>query len=118
MEQSALDLKLQQLERLLLRERSCIQTLVFDGLQELQEEKKCLLDELFEDASPCSAAQKQLAYTLREENLRNARQIWHALNLLRRTMDDCCRHLAPDGYNRHGTRRHLTPHGLLLKGRM
>lgn len=118
MEQSTLDMKLQQLEQLLLRERNCIQTLVFDGLQELQEEKKCLLDELLGDASSCSASHKQLAHNLREENRRNARQIWHALNMLRRTMDDCCRRLAPEGYNRHGTRRHLAPHGLLLKGSM
>ncbi|SDZ79991.1 hypothetical protein SAMN05660420_00372 [Desulfuromusa kysingii] len=109
---------LMQLEKLIMQERCFACTMKIAGLQQIQQEKKQLIDEIRALDGQCSVEQKQVAGRLRDENRRNAQLLYTCLNYLRQAMHNCTRQLTPTSYGCFGNSLQSTPSGLLLTGRI
>ena len=110
--------QLEQLDELILLEREYAIKLKVQDLKDLQERKGELLLQLQQQESAGGKEQKKMISRLKGENRRNARLLASTLNILRQTMQNCCREITPILYGQQGNRIQKTAVGVLHVGRV
>lgn len=112
-----IQIRLEQLHELLLRERECAKKMDLEGMHSLADEKKALLQTLesVENEGPEHAA---LAEKIRMENRRNAFLFWSTLKYIRESMAFFNRQVSRPAYGAGGRMQQGCNSGLVLKGRV
>ncbi len=118
MTSTQLQQQLEQLDELIRLEREYAIKLKVKDLKDLQERKAELLQELQKQEGHSCEDQKKLISRLKGENRRNARLLASTLNILRQTMQNCCREITPVLYGHMGTQVQKAAVGVLHVGRV
>ena len=118
MAMTQLQQQLEQLDELIKLEREYAIKLKVKDLKDLQERKGELLQELQLQENTDCREQKKMISRLKGENRRNARLLASTLNILRQTMQNCCREITPVLYGQLGTQVQKTAVGVLHVGRV
>ena len=112
----SLQLQLEQLHCLILRERECAKAVDLDALQAVSLEKEELLKQL-ELTDETSPVLRSLADKIKLENRRNAYLFWSTLKFIRESMSFFNSKIGQPSYGAGGRMLQSDGSGLVIKGR-
>ena len=121
MSASTLEVTLQNLYEIILRERAAAKSFEVDSMLNLTREKENILQDILsqsESGMDLSPEEQALAQNVYDENLRNAYFFWAALNWVRDSMSYINDQFRPEYYAGSGTIRRGENSGTLLSGRI